>query len=105
MDPDTARTVDILRQAAAEVGLTMRIMSAEEFHEKGRRAQLRRGRRFRITRSATEWPLASSWWAEEDAARDRFRALVDEFAGRPGARVELVDEAERTMLAVWPEEA
>lgn len=102
-DPETARTLDDLREAAAETGLTVRIVPTDEFQERGRRAWLARGSRFHITRSTVGCPLASSWWADEDAARDRFRVLVEEFGGRPGACITLVDEAERTTLAAWPE--
>lgn len=102
-DPHTARIFNDLREVAAEVGLTVRTVPTEEFQEWGRRAWLARGRRFHITKSATGHPLASGWWAGEDAARDRFRVLVEEFGGLPGAIITLVDELERTTLAAWPE--
>lgn len=102
--PETARILNHLREAAAEMGLTVRIVPTEEFQERGRRAWLARGRRFHITKSAVGHPLASGWWADEDAARDRFKVLVEEFGGRPGACIALVDEAERKTLAAWPEE-
>lgn len=104
MDPQTAAVFDMLREAAGEAGLAMRMVSAEEFTERGRRAWLRRGMRFHVTSSATGYPVYSSWWADEEAARDRFRAAASEWAGRPGACVILVDEAERVTLAVWTEE-
>lgn len=105
MDEHTAHILDDLREAAAEVGLTARIMPTDEFQELGRRAWLARGSRFHITRSAVGYPPASSWWVDEEAARDRFHALVEEFGGRAGACIALVDEAERTTLAAWPDEA
>lgn len=81
----------------------MRLVDASESQEKGRRAWLHLGYRFHITRSADGSPLASSWWVDEDAARTRFARVVAESGGRPGARITLVDEAEQTTLATWPE--
>ena len=103
-DPQTERLLAEVREIAARVGLTARPVSVDEFHEMGRRARLRRGQRFHITRSATGSPLASSWWTDEAAARERFRTLVESFGQLPGAVIALVDEAERKALAVWPEE-
>lgn len=103
VDDQTDQLLDEVRDLAASIGLTPRPVSTEEFLEMGRRAQLSRGRRFHITRSATGSPLASGWWADEDAARARFRVLVASFGWRPGAVIALVDEAERRTLAVWPE--
>jgi hypothetical protein len=79
-------------------------VSVDEFEEMGRRALLRRGYRFRVTRSAPGVPLARSCWRDEDGARGRYQELVDSFGQRPGAVIALVDEAERRLLAVWPEE-
>lgn len=102
MDEGTARIFGELREVAAGLGLAVRPVSTEEFLEQGRRAWLRRGCRFHITVSADGSPPASGWSADEDTARDRFAALVDEYGGWPGAVITLVDEAERRTLAVWP---
>lgn len=104
MDTQTAAVFDVIREAAAEAGLTMRMVDTGEFAEIGRRAWLRRGMRFHVTSSAAGHPVYSSWSAGEGAARDRFRAAAREWAGRPGACVTLIDEVERATLAVWPEE-
>ncbi|MFJ9101264.1 hypothetical protein ACIRJM_22685 [Streptomyces sp. NPDC102405] len=105
MDDQTDRLLGEVREVAASIGLIARPVSTEEFLEMGRRAHLSRGRRFHITRSATDSPLASGWWADEDAARQRFRVLVDSFGQLPGAVIALVDEADRRTLAVWLEES
>lgn len=102
MDEETARVFDELREVAAGLGLVVHPISREEVAERGRRAWVRRGYRFRLTRSAAGSPLASGWCAGEDTARARFAALVDEYGGRPGAVITLVDEVERRTLAVWP---
>jgi hypothetical protein len=60
--------------------------------------------RFHITRSAAGSPLASGWWSDEGAARRRFSTVVDQYGSRPGACIALIDEAERKLLAAWPEE-
>jgi hypothetical protein len=104
MDPVTRKVFDDIQEAAARVGLTVTPVSAEEFLEMGRRAMLRRGRRFHVTASATGHPVFSSWWVDEGAARERFRIQVGKWASRPGACVTLIDETERETLAVWPDE-
>jgi len=96
--------LDVVREAAATVGLTARPIPADEFEEMGRRALLRRGFRYRVSRSAPHSPLASSCWRDETAARERFGELVASFGSRPGAVITLMDERERRLLAVWPVE-
>lgn len=103
-DPITAMFLADIREAAATVGLAARTVSVEEFEEAGRRAWLHRGRRFHITVSATGHRTASSWWTDEQAARDRFATVVAQWGSRPGARIILIDEVERTTVAAWPEE-
>lgn len=102
MDEETARIFGELREVAADLGLVVHPISEEELLEEGRRAWLARGYRYHLTRTATGSPLASGWCTDEDTARDRFTALVDEYGSRPGAVITLVDEAERRTLAVWP---
>ena len=102
-DPQTDRLLAEVREVAAQYGLTSRPVSTEEFREMGRRALLRRGFRFTVTRSAPGVPLATSCWRDEEGARGRFRELTVSFGLRPGATIALMDEAERTLLAVWPE--
>ena len=100
MDAETARIFGELRDVAADLGLTLHPISEEEFLEEGRRAWLARGYRFHLTRTAVGDPLASGWSTDEDTARDRFAAVVDEYGSRPGAVITLIDEAERRTLAV-----
>lgn len=102
MDDETARVVAEVREIAAGLGLAVHPIGADELRELGRRARLRRGYRYHITRSADGSPLASGWWVDEDAARDRFAVLVDEFGDRPGAVITLIDEVECRAIAVWP---
>lgn len=104
MDPVDAGIFGIIREAAEPLGLTMRIVSAEEFEEQGRRGFLRLGRRFHITVSCPGYPKTSCWPLSEDAARSFFAGAVDRHRERPGVRIRLIDEAERTVLAAWPEE-
>ncbi|MGW2523952.1 hypothetical protein ACWC09_44620 [Streptomyces sp. NPDC001617] len=94
-----------LRDMAAELGLTMRPISEGEFQESSRCAWLRLGRRFHLVISATGQPTLTSWHMGETVARGRFTATAAEFRAVPGARVALIDEAERKTLAVWPDEA
>ena len=100
-DPVSAALLADIREAAAEVGLTARTVTIAEFEEAGRRAWLRRGYRFHITASATGHPMASSWCVDEATARERFAAIAARWSSRPGARIILIDEAERTTLAAW----
>ncbi|MFJ9633856.1 hypothetical protein ACIRU8_39790 [Streptomyces sp. NPDC101175] len=58
--------------------------------------------RYHITRSAPGYPLASSWWRGEAAARARFAALVTEIGSLPGARITLADEETGETLDEWP---
>ncbi|MFF4500356.1 hypothetical protein [Streptomyces sp. NPDC001401] len=94
-----------LREVTAELGLTMCPVSPQEWEEKGRRAALRRGWRFQLTISVTGQPTLHGWSSGEATARERFTARVSKYQGLPGARIVLVDEAERTTLAVWPDHA
>lgn len=103
-DRELDQLLDVVRDAAATVGLTARPVDAEEFEEMGRRALLRRGFRYRVSRSATGSPLARSCWRDEAGARGRFAALVESFGSRPGAVITLMDEQERILLAAWPVE-
>ncbi|MER6182973.1 hypothetical protein [Streptomyces sp. NPDC001652] len=102
MDEETARVFGELREVAAGLGLIVHPMSTEDVLEEGRRAWLSLGYRFHLTRSAAGSPLASGWCTNADTARDRFAAAVDEYGGRPGAVITLIDEAERRTLAVHP---
>ncbi|MER6492748.1 hypothetical protein [Streptomyces griseorubiginosus] len=103
-DRELDELLNVVREAAATVGLTARPIPADEFEEMGRRALLRRGFRYRVSRSAPGSPLASSSWRDEAGARERFGELVSSFGGRPGAVVTLMDEQERRLVAVWPVE-
>ncbi|MGW3031211.1 hypothetical protein ACWDCB_08235 [Streptomyces sp. NPDC001178] len=94
-----------LREVTAELGLTMRPISQEEWEEKGRRAALRRGWRFHLIISVPGQPALHGWSSDAETARERFAARVSKYEGVPGARIVLVDQAERATLAVWPEDA
>lgn len=102
MGEETARIFGEIRDVAADLGLVLHPISEEELLKEGRRAWLALGYRYHLTRSATDSPLASGWSTDEDTARARFAALVDEYGSRPGAVITLIDEAERRTLAVWP---
>lgn len=93
-----------LREVTAELGLTMRPISHEEWEEKGRRAALRRGWRFRLTISVPGRPTLHGHAFDEETARERFTARVSKYQGVPGARIVLIDRAERTTLAAWPDQ-
>ena len=103
-DRELDELLDVVREAAAMVGLAARTIPVDEFEEMGRRALLRRGFRYRVSRSATGSPLARSCWRDEAGARERFAALVESFGSRPGAVITLTDEQDRRLVAVWPEE-
>jgi hypothetical protein len=103
-DRELDQLLDVVRDAAATVGLTTRTIDPDEFDEMGRRALLRRGFRYRISRWAPDCPLACSCWRDEAAAMKRFGELVSSFGRRPGAVIALMDELERSLLAVWPVE-
>jgi len=102
VDDETARVFDELREIAASLGLTVHPVSQDESRELGRRAWIRLGYRYQITRSAPGSPLAGCWSVDEASALARFAAFVVECGGSPGAAITLVDEVERRTLAVWP---
>lgn len=66
MDNQTSQLLAEVREVAARHGLTARPVGADEFQEMGRRARLRNGYRFRVTRSAPGVPersrLSRSEW-------------------------------------------
>jgi len=101
VDDETARIFGEVREIAASLGLTVHPVSHDESRELGRRAWIRLGYRYSITRSAPGSPPAGGWSRDEASALARFAALVDE-EGDPGIVVTLVDEVERRTLAVWP---
>ncbi|MCI3277607.1 hypothetical protein [Streptomyces cylindrosporus] len=96
--------LDDVREVAAEVGLTLRPISQEEWEETGRRAALRHGWRYRITISAPGQPTLDGVASDEETARERFAARVSKYEGTPGVRIVLVDLAERKTLDVWPDQ-
>ena len=104
-DRELDELLDVVRDAASMVGLTARPIPVDEFEEMGRRALLRQGFRYRISRSAPDSPLARSCWRDEAGARQRFEKLVQSFGRRPGAVITLMDEQERRLLAAWPVES
>ena len=57
--------------------------------------------RYHLTLFAGGRPIAHGWWADEAAARAKFREWVGDW-GKPGARVVLVDEETGETLAQWP---
>lgn len=103
-DRELDELLDVVREAAATVGLTARTIPVDEFEEMGRRALLRHGFRYRVSRSATGSPLARSCWRDEAGAQERFAALVESFGSRPGAVITLMDGQEQRLVAVWPVE-
>ncbi|MER6420703.1 hypothetical protein [Streptomyces sp. NPDC001137] len=90
-------------EVAAELGLTLRPVSPEELLESARRVMLQRGSRFHLIASADGQPRLHGWSKDEPTARERFTVRVGKSRGLPGARVILIDEAERELLAVWPD--
>lgn len=59
--------------------------------------------RYHLTLTVDGRPVMRGWWAAESTARDQLRSWVGEH-GLPGARIVLVDEETRDVLAVWPDE-
>lgn len=60
--------------------------------------------RFRITVSSASRTVMSGWWADEVAARDKFRDWIGSHRDLAEPHFTLTDETDGTLLTSWPEE-
>ncbi|MEV0556175.1 hypothetical protein AB0I27_22335 [Streptomyces sp. NPDC050597] len=58
--------------------------------------------RYHLTLHSGARPVMHGWWASRATAEAKFSSWKGEHGGVTGARLLLVDEAEREVLAVWP---
>lgn len=86
-----AEAVAGLREVAAETGMELQIMTGAPA-------------RFHLVLYTGDRPTMHGWWDAEATARRKFTSWIGEH-GRPGARIDLVDEETGTVLTTWPDAA
>ncbi|MEU1497231.1 hypothetical protein [Streptomyces sp. NPDC005732] len=60
--------------------------------------------RYRLTLTLAGQPAMHGWWDERPVADRQFSSWIGERGSVPGARIELVDTVDGTVIHSWPDE-